>query len=83
MASVSPLCKTIHRVLLLSGLFWGVQLFAQFVPHFERFSKGLSQSTMNCIVEDEQVYIWIGTQDGLNRFDGHRFLHLRHDPLNT
>lgn len=43
-----------------------------------RFSRltikdGLSQSTVNCILQDKQGYIWVGTQAGLNRFDGYHF----------
>ena len=34
---------------------------------------GLSQSNVNCMVQDKQGYIWIGTDDGLNRFDGYEF----------
>ena len=34
---------------------------------------GLSQSSVTCITQDELSSIWIGTQDGLNRFDGKRF----------
>ena len=34
---------------------------------------GLSQSTVNCILQDNQGYIWAGTQAGLNRFDGYHF----------
>ena len=33
--------------------------------------EGLSQSTVNCIIQDEQGYMWAGTQDGLNKFDGY------------
>ncbi len=49
---------------------------------FERLSieQGLSQSTVNCIVQDETGFIWLGTQDGLNRFDGHDFRVYKHDP---
>ncbi len=32
---------------------------------------GLSQNSVNAITQDDQGYIWIGTQEGLNRFDGH------------
>lgn len=34
---------------------------------------GLSQSTVYAILKDDLGYIWIGTRDGLNRFDGINF----------
>ena len=34
---------------------------------------GLSQSTVNAIVQDKQGFIWFGTQEGLNRYDGYEF----------
>ncbi|MBN2485606.1 MAG: hypothetical protein JXB34_06505 [Bacteroidales bacterium] len=33
---------------------------------------GLSQNTANYIFQDNRGFIWIGTHDGLNKFDGHR-----------
>jgi ligand-binding sensor domain-containing protein/GAF domain-containing protein len=41
---------------------------------------GLSQSSINCIVQDAQGFMWFGTQDGLNRYDGYEFRVYRHDP---
>ncbi len=40
---------------------------------------GLSQSTVNAILQDRYGYMWFGTQDGLNRFDGYNFVIFRND----
>lgn len=41
---------------------------------------GLSHSTVYSILQDQQGYMWFGTQDGgLNRYDGHSFKIFRHD----
>ncbi len=43
---------------------------------------GLSQSSVNAILQDRRGYLWIATQDGLNRYDGYRFEVFRNDPAN-
>ena len=49
---------------------------------FRRLSieDGLSQSSVETIVQDHEGFMWIGTEDGLNRFDGYTFKQYRHDP---
>lgn len=34
---------------------------------------GLSQNDVNCLYQDSEGYIWLGTNDGLNRYDGYTF----------
>jgi len=43
--------------------------------HFEHYTvdQGLSMSTIKAILQDRHGYIWIATEDGLNRFDGYNF----------
>lgn len=41
---------------------------------------GLSQHAVTAIAHDELGLLWIGTQEGLNRFDGHQFNILRAPP---
>ncbi|MEN5062115.1 diguanylate cyclase [Luteimonas sp. TWI1416] len=41
--------------------------------------EGLSQLTVSSMSGDDQGFLWVATQDGLNRFDGHRFRTYRTD----
>ena len=41
--------------------------------------QGLSQAYAFDIIEDKQGFIWIATQDGLNKYDGNNFTYFRHD----
>jgi len=45
--------------------------------------EGLSQSTVNAIIQDNKGLIWIGTQDGLNRYDGYEFIHYKKQLTDT
>ncbi len=49
---------------------------------FERISieSGLSQSTVLCICQDSKGFLWFGTYEGLNRYDGYTFKVYKNDP---
>lgn len=44
---------------------------------------GLSQVNVSAVLQDRQGFMWFGTQDGLNRYDGYRFTVYRPIPFDT
>jgi signal transduction histidine kinase/ligand-binding sensor domain-containing protein/DNA-binding response OmpR family regulator len=44
---------------------------------------GLSNTHINCINQDKLGYLWIGTDDGLNQFDGYEFKIFFHSPVDS
>lgn len=42
--------------------------------------QGLSQNSVHDILQDRHGYLWVATQDGLNRFNGYQFEVYRHVP---
>lgn len=52
------------------------------VVRFEHFTSedGLSQNAGLDIFQDSLGYLWVGSQDGLNRYDGYSFKVFKHDP---
>jgi signal transduction histidine kinase/ligand-binding sensor domain-containing protein/DNA-binding response OmpR family regulator len=43
---------------------------------------GLSNSTIYCIYQDKKGYMWIGTSNGLNKYDGYNFTIYKHNTNN-
>ncbi|HMU10655.1 MAG TPA: two-component regulator propeller domain-containing protein, partial [Ferruginibacter sp.] len=74
-----------RRILFLFTLFVPLQcLFGQEARQYSfthySVSNGLAAYNTGNAIQDDQGYIWIGTANGLQRFDGSRFLTFRHDP---
>jgi len=48
---------------------------------FDRLSleQGLSQSAVMDVLQDRRGYMWLATEDGLNRYDGTGFKVYKHD----
>ncbi|MGZ4038259.1 MAG: ligand-binding sensor domain-containing protein, partial [Bacteroidia bacterium] len=44
--------------------------------------EGLSQSSITNITQDQKGYVWFGTQDGLNRYDGKQIDRFNFQPFN-
>ncbi|MYM28010.1 histidine kinase [Duganella sp. CY15W] len=66
------------RHAMLASCLWLLHcLAAAAIPHtlnFEQLSvkDGLAQETVTAIVQDQQGYMWFGSQHGLSRYDGYR-----------
>ncbi|AUD07608.1 histidine kinase [Spirosoma pollinicola] len=43
-------------------------------------NQGLSQNNVTCILQDHKGFMWFGTQDGLNKFDGYSYTLYRNNP---
>ena len=76
--SLYGLKKKIHIILL--PLAFICLLLCSFAtnaqPHFFRnytVESGLSNNTVYCSVQDKSGFLWFGTKDGVNRFDGYHF----------
>src|SRR5476651_1103582 len=79
MNSVKILFFTLLQVVSLFAYSQNQQL------HFDHLgtADGLSELNPNCILQDSKGFIWIGTADGLNRYDGYKFKVFRNDIKDT
>ncbi len=72
---------------VLMGLVLGLGLWDTGHAHVNPFrfshltvADGLSQSMVYCIAQDSLGFLWFGTEDGLNRYDGYTIRVFRGDP---
>lgn len=68
-------------LMILLFLTYGTVVFSQSYSfrHY-KVEEGLSYNAVICSYQDKKGFLWFGTKDGLNRFDGNNFKTFRHDP---
>ncbi|MGB5895677.1 MAG: two-component regulator propeller domain-containing protein, partial [Ignavibacteriaceae bacterium] len=73
------ICITLNILLLVNNI------YSQEDYVFEHFSipEGLSNPTVFSVIQDSYGFIWIGTADGLNRYDGYEFKVYKNDPADS
>src|SRR4030042_5887565 len=66
-------------------LFFTAVIFPQNPISFNHLSieDGLSHGSVTCIFQDKKGFMWFGTQDGLNRYDGYSFKIFRNNPSDS
>ena len=69
-------------LLLLSGLLYALPMHGQLPHTFTQYTTedGLSQKTVQCVLQDRKGLIWMATWDGLYKFDGYTFKGYKANP---
>ncbi len=75
--------KKLLIIIFFSFTFTNSGFTQQYIFTNYSINEGLSQSVVNCIFQDSKGYIWIGTQNGLNRFNGETFDVYSYNPADT
>lgn len=72
--------RIIYLCLVLSLPF---SVLGQMSNIFNRLSNadGLNTNRVNCIWQDKKGFLWVGTENGVQRFDGRKFISFKSDGL--
>jgi signal transduction histidine kinase/ligand-binding sensor domain-containing protein/CheY-like chemotaxis protein/AraC-like DNA-binding protein len=67
-------CKRWHPLIGLLLLSFSVAAQPKYNLKHYSTEDGLSHDRITCIIKDHEGFMWFGTWDGINRFDGHNFV---------
>lgn len=81
-----PIPEILKKLVLLLGVIikmCAANALAQpyYFRHYE-VEQGLANNTVECSLQDRRGFMWFGTRDGLNRFDGYSFKTFQKEPNN-
>jgi len=83
------MCGFLHKEIIKANIILFICVLVPFLimgqsqsSNFKHFTleNGLSQSSISCILKDSQGFMWFGTEDGLNKYDGTNFTIYSHIP---
>ena len=63
-----------HKIIYILVFIFSVTAFTQTVPFINyTLDEGLPSSSIASIYQDQKGYIWLGTQQGISRYNGYKF----------
>src|ERR1700754_804796 len=78
-----PGITSLIAVLVLSMFFFSAQAQRKNLKFAVLdINDGLSQNNVMCVLEDSRGFLWFGTRDGLNKYDGYKFTRYRYETQN-
>ena len=65
------------QIIFILSLYSCVSLHAQLQLNEISEAEGLSQNTVKSIIQDSNGFIWVGTYNGINKYDGYSMVHYK------
>jgi ligand-binding sensor domain-containing protein len=72
-----------HACFVVFFLAWHTSFAGYPVSAYLGIDQGLSNNFVRCIYQDKKGFMWFGTYDGLNRYDGYEFRIFRNNFKNN